>query len=279
MSPRIHRLDDSVLHVYERPFLNFPLLNHHSHPYYAIVNAYTKFSNMNQHDIRRMTQEHRELRALVIVIHSLWEELGRSSLSGEDEYGDDLFGAGDAGQHSNGDSGGEVTCHDEKGAEDPNLQDSRILMDQLDYADKVLPTMLVVRPRYHTFSSTNSTHLIATSPLIPPSLESDSIVQPDDSASVASIASTGLRSDYEEEGGECQKDDMPLYHHNVDYWRKNVLQDVGVSESPFQRDAMILYLFQYFLSAWGPLEMLLWILVFSSPSANVDSKASTAASP
>jgi hypothetical protein len=192
---------------------------------------------MNQPDIRRMTQEHRELRALVIVIHSLWEELGRSSLSGENEHGDDLFGAGDAGQHSNGDSGGEVTCHDEKGAEDPNWQDSRILMDQLDYADKVLPTTLVVR---HTFSSTNSTHSIATSPLIPPSLKSDSIVQPDDSASVASIASTGLRSDYEEEGGERQKDNMPLYHHNVDYWRKNVLQDVGVNESPFRRDALIL---------------------------------------
>jgi hypothetical protein len=69
--------------------------------------------------------------------------------------------------------------------------------------------------------------LIATSPLFPPSLELDSIVQPDDSASVASIASMELRSDYEEEGGECQKDDTPLYHHNVDYWRKNVLQDVG----------------------------------------------------
>jgi hypothetical protein len=185
MSPRIHCLDDSVLHVYERPFLNFPLLSHHLHPYYAIINAYTKFSNMNQQDIRCMTQEHWELRALIIVIHSLWEELGSSLLSGEDEHKDDLFGADDAGQHSDGDSRGEVICHDEKGTEDPNWQDSRILMDQLDYADKFL-TMLVVRPRYHTFSSTNSTHLIATSPPIPPSLESDSIVQPDDSASVAS---------------------------------------------------------------------------------------------
>jgi len=225
MSPRIHRLDDSLLHVYERPFLNFPLLSHHSHPYYAIVNAYTKFSNMTQEDIHRMTQEHRELRTLVIVIHSLWEELGTSSLSEEDDE-DDLFGTGDAGQHNDSDSGREVTCHDEKGMEDPNWQDGRILMDQLDYADNILSTTAVIRPRYHTFTSTNSTHSIATSPLIPPSLEWDSIVQPDDSASVASIASTGLRSDYEEEGGNCQKDKMPLYHHNVDYWRKNVLQDV-----------------------------------------------------
>jgi hypothetical protein len=143
MSPRIHRLADGALHVYEQPFLNFPLLSHHSHPYYAIVNAYRKFSNMNQEDIRHMTYERQELRTLIIVINSLWEELRRGSLSGEDERRDDLFGAGEAGQHSEGDSGGEVIRHDEKGMEDPNLQDGPILMDQLDYVDGILPTTLV----------------------------------------------------------------------------------------------------------------------------------------
>jgi hypothetical protein len=187
-----------------------------------------------------MTYKCQELWTLVIVIHSLWEELGRSSLSEEDEHRDDLFGAGDAGQHGEGDSGGEVIHHDQKGMEDPNSQDGPVLADQLDYVDGILPTTIVAQPRYHTFSSTNSTHLIGTSPLFPPSLKSDCIVQPDNSASVASIASMELRSDCKEEGGECQKDDTPLYHHNIDYWRKNVLQDVGVKESPFRRDAVIL---------------------------------------
>jgi hypothetical protein len=100
----------------------------------------------------------------------------------------------------------------EKGAED---------IGRIDYSDGIARTAAIV---HYTFSPSNTTNSIPASPLIPPSLESDSFVQPDDSASVTSSASTGLRSGYEGEGDEFRKDDAPVYQPNVDYWRKNVLQ-------------------------------------------------------
>ena len=163
-----------------------------------------------------MPEENWELMAQVIVIHSLWEVLGRSSSSGatmkeedghEHEHGGNIFGIGDACQPTwkSADCG-------EKGVED---------IGQIDYSDGIAQTAAIV---HYTFSPSKTTNSIPASPLIPPLLELDSFVQPDDSASVTSSASTGLRSGYECEGDEFQKDDTPVYQPNVDYWRKNILQ-------------------------------------------------------
>jgi hypothetical protein len=90
---------------------------------------------------------------------------------------------------------------------------------------------------HSTFSATDTTNSKPASPLNPPSLEWDSSVQPDHSASVISGASTGLRSGYENEEDEIRKDDTPMYRHNVDYWRKNILWDMD--ELPFLGEPMV----------------------------------------
>lgn len=176
---------------------------------------------MSEEQVACMPEEHRELMARVIVIHSLWEVLGRSSSSGatvkeedghEHEHGGDIFGMGDAYERSGCQPRWKSADCGEKGAED---------IGRIDYSDGIARTAAIV---HYTFSPSNTTNSIPASPLIPPSLESDSFVQPDDSASVTSSASTGLRSGYEGEGDEFRKDDAPVYQPNVDYWRKNVLQ-------------------------------------------------------
>jgi len=233
MSPRIHRLEDNHLDVYERPFHNFPLLSHHSHPYYAIVNAHSKFSKMSKEHIMRMPEEHRELKARVAVIHVLWDLLGGSSggppVREEVEEGDkddDIFGRGEAHQQRGHQLRWKSADHEEKRGED---------IDQIDHCN-IGQTAAIVHST--TFSATNSTNSKPSSPLIPPSLESDTFVQPDDSASVVSRASTGLRSGYENDDDEFRKDDTPMYRHNVDYWRKNILQNMD--ELPPLGDPMVL---------------------------------------
>jgi hypothetical protein len=235
MSSRIHRLEDNHLHVYKRPFHNFPLLSHHSHPYYVIVNAHSKFSKMSEELVKRMPEEHRELKAQVTFIHVLWELLG-STPGGppvrkeveERDMDDDIFGRGDAHQQSDHQSRRKSAGHEEKRGED---------IDQIDHHN-IGQTAAIVHST--TFSATNSTNSKPSSRLIPPSLESDSFVQPDDSASVVSRASTGLRSGYEndDDDDEFRKDDTPMYRHNVDYWRKNILQDMD--ELPPLGDPMVL---------------------------------------
>jgi hypothetical protein len=184
-----------------------------------------------------MPEEHRELRARVIVIRSLWATLGGSSLDSAmmNKDGDDTGSAA----NSHGRSGG---C---AGRERINYGDERVEAfdehrDCVGASARPPRTEVIIQPGQHTFSITDTTsNSTPISRMIPPSLEPHSFVEPDDSASVTSSASTGLRSAYEhDEREEYKMDDRdaPVYHHNVDYWRKNVVHDGH--EFPFLGDVM-----------------------------------------
>jgi hypothetical protein len=231
MRPRIHRIEGNQERVYERPFHDFPLLTHHSHPYYVIVNAHSKFEQMSDEQIMDMPEEHRMLRTRVAIIDFLWTQLAPKPKKVVDRKGDededegDAFGVGVAYQHSGHQPRWKSAGREEKGAED---------IDRIDRGN-IGRTAAI---SHSTFSATDTTNSIAASPLNPPSLEWDSSVQPDDSASVISGASTGLRSGYKNEEEETRKDDTPMYRYNVDYWRKNILRDMD--ELPFLGEPMVL---------------------------------------
>jgi hypothetical protein len=124
MGPRIHRIEGNHEHVYERPFHNFPLLSHHSHPYYVIVNAHSKFVEMSNEQVMLMPEEHRKLKTQVGIIDFLWNQLGllsREVIKGkgdEDEDKGDTFGKGVAYQHGGHQPMWKSAGREEKGAED-----------------------------------------------------------------------------------------------------------------------------------------------------------------
>jgi hypothetical protein len=241
MSPRIHRIEDNQYRVYHRPFHDFPSLSHHSHPYYAILNAYTKFSTMEPSETESMPMEHRRLKTQVMVIHSFWEILASQlpmgrAIEEENEDGHDGMVTGGSVQFGGDHTGSAYVSSEGKGGGTEwhgnlggtsfygghNMATSRVT----DYSENIPRTAVLIRPENHTLSSTNTTNSVPTSPLIPPSLESDDLVEPDDSASVVSRASTGFRSGYEDECAKRKRNDIPVYYPNVNYWRKNVPQDV-----------------------------------------------------
>lgn len=70
MAPRILRTErDDSFSVYHAPFDLLPILQHHSHPYYVILNAYLKLQAAGDKDV---LPAHKPLLTLANIIHNLW---------------------------------------------------------------------------------------------------------------------------------------------------------------------------------------------------------------
>lgn len=119
---------DDIWTIYHAPFNLFPSLEHHSHPYFIILNAYLKFQVIE--DIN-MLPEHKYLRYLVNSIHDLWVKYGSGTgapetiseggeaddqgFGGDNDGTDDGDGGGDGGGNSREGSGrDEVGTHSEQ---------------------------------------------------------------------------------------------------------------------------------------------------------------------
>lgn len=75
MAPKIIRTEhDGTWAPYNSPFDSFPILQHHSHPYFAILNAYLKFKTATDLE---MLPQHEILRNMVEAIHALWCNLDK----------------------------------------------------------------------------------------------------------------------------------------------------------------------------------------------------------
>ncbi|KZP03514.1 hypothetical protein FIBSPDRAFT_1050987 [Athelia psychrophila] len=235
MAPRIMRTEpDDSWNTYHTPFKLFPLLQHHSHPYYTILNAYLKFQDVEDQDI---LAEHRALRDQVNLIHAMWCTLDPRTVAPQtisEDGGDDGQGFGGDNNGGTGDGGGdgggingegsgqdEARAHSgQHGLEGGGRED--VLMDvaasltrpcRVAHDSDLPPTTAgLVR------KSTSSTSLSGLPEL-------DDSINPGDSASVASEPSTGLRSDDEGEAQDRhdEHDVHPAHRWNVDAWRKGVL--------------------------------------------------------
>ena len=123
MAPRVARCEpDGRLVAYHVPFADFPHLVHHSHPYYAILNAYLKFSTTDEKDMEEMLPEHKLLRDVVEKIHGLWLALHKKRMHpiSEGRVDDDEFAGGgyDAGERHGGDGNDENLKDDNEGSND-----------------------------------------------------------------------------------------------------------------------------------------------------------------
>ncbi|KIM74537.1 hypothetical protein PILCRDRAFT_14322 [Piloderma croceum F 1598] len=108
MAPKVVRCEpDGRWVVYHAPFADFPHLVHHSHPYYAILNAYLKFSTTEEKDMEEMLPEHKLLRDVVEKIHGLWLALHKKRMHpiSEGRVDDDEFAG--SGYDTGGKHGGD----------------------------------------------------------------------------------------------------------------------------------------------------------------------------
>jgi hypothetical protein len=111
MAETIHRCGQGEDHVYHAPFASFPVLTHHSHPYYSILNAYLKFTSQ---PFTEMLPEHAILREKVMGIQRTWERMHHRSSVGPIKEADNWgSGSGDVDREGSSSSG-----HSKAGEED-----------------------------------------------------------------------------------------------------------------------------------------------------------------
>ncbi|KIM91663.1 hypothetical protein PILCRDRAFT_794 [Piloderma croceum F 1598] len=218
MAPKVVRCEpDGRWVVYHTPFTDFPYLVHHSHPYYAILNAYLKFSATEEKDMEEKLPEHKLLRDVVEKIQGLWLALHKKRMHpiSEGRADDNEFSGSsyDAGGRHGGDSNDE---HDGFGSIPMVSNTFPVLLSIGTPAVTAAPSAPYpesVSDTYFSplFSAAEQIVKSSTPPSGPPELDADDPLSPSDSASVAS---TGLRSDI---GGEEGEDDThqnsPLYRY------------------------------------------------------------------
>jgi hypothetical protein len=241
---------------YHTPFADFPPLVHHSHPYYAILNAYLKFYMTEEKDMEDMLPEHKLLRDVIEKIHGLWIALHRKRMHPIPEgwVDDDEFaGSGrDAGERRGGDGDDEHPEDDEEDGDDetggrqdgfgsvPMVSNTLAVQSSISMPAVAGPPTPYPEPVSHThfsplFSTAKQIVTCSSSPSEQPELDADDPLNPSDSASIASTASTSLRSNIDDEEGEDDKQrNAPLYCYNVHVWRKLVSQDMKLLSVPVE---------------------------------------------
>ncbi|KZP34080.1 hypothetical protein FIBSPDRAFT_943141 [Athelia psychrophila] len=239
MAPRIMRTErDNTWSMHHAPFGLFPLLQHNSHPYYAILNAHLKFQAIEDES---MLPEHKALRNLVKLIYSLWCALAPQTVApetifeGSKDNGQGVSGDNEDPDYGHGRDGGERDSTKRRGRDEVRAYTEHHGMDGGGRQDFLMDV------NTNSTRSRGVTHGRDLPPITPclvqePLTSSTSLsrlpdlgepIKPSDSASVvASEASTGLRSDDEEEAQD-RHHLHPSYHWNVDAWRKGVVLGSG----------------------------------------------------
>jgi hypothetical protein len=243
MAPKVVRCEpDGRWVVYHAPFADFPLLVHHSHPYYAILNAYLKFSTTEEKDMEEMLPDHKLLRDVVEKIHGLWLALHKKRMYpiSEGRADDDEFsGSGyDAGGKHGGDRNNEHVKDVKENSNDrtdgrqdgfgsiPMISNTLAVPSSIAAPSAPYPESVSHTNFSPLFSAAEQIVKSSTSPSGPPELDADDPLSPSDSASVAS---TGLRSGIGGEGEDDKYQNSPLYRYNIHVWRKHVRQDPKLS--------------------------------------------------